>query len=63
MFVPLETPHTRLSSRRLGGPLPFRDLWPTLKEDLQEVCLGSDDPAELEVIHAATTQHAKGTSA
>ncbi len=27
----------RLGSRRLGGPIEFKDLWPALREELHEV--------------------------
>jgi hypothetical protein len=27
----------RLGSRRLGGPVEFKDLWPALREELHEV--------------------------
>jgi len=62
MFVFLETPHTRLGSRRLGGPIPFRDLWTTLKVDLAAVSLATSEPAELDAVRAATKAELEGTS-
>jgi hypothetical protein len=43
-----EAPHSRLGSRRLGGPVQFKDLWPALREDLHEVYLANGEPARLD---------------
>jgi len=36
MFSDRAPPH-RFRSRRLGGPIEFKDLWPTLRDELREV--------------------------
>ncbi len=52
MFGYSEAPRSRLGSRRLGGPIEFKTLWPALREDLHEVYL-TGGPARHDAVRAA----------
>jgi hypothetical protein len=49
MFGYGEAFHNRLGSRRLGGPVQFKDLWPGLREDLHEAYLANGAPGGRDV--------------
>jgi hypothetical protein len=42
----------RLGSRRLGGPILFKDLWLALREDLREVYVARGGPTPLDPVLA-----------
>jgi hypothetical protein len=41
MFGYTEALHDRPGSRRLGGPVEFKVLWPALREDLREAYMAN----------------------
>jgi hypothetical protein len=67
MFSHAHSP--RLGSRRLGGPILFRDLWPSLREELHDIYTARSRLARLDPRRlpneppAANTDHRSGADA
>jgi len=57
MFGYRESPNNSPGARRLGGPIQFKTLWPSLRENLHQVYMANSVPAGL---GAATVREVEG---